>query len=318
MLGSITRTYTTRQWKDFDHLLVFLQSMVADGGKIVADDEIRIYFEQHQRDALLGEYIYDNSRGGKIKQSFVDLFDRLQMDMGIYSFTKALLAKFKNVTFDRNSRELQAAVETFLCEGGTVRLEHVREEIIGNAIGGSETTIIFMNFACYYLAKNPDCQNKLRTELKSGVPLEEVKYFDWVLSETLRLASPAFVNSRELNGDVELSGDTMISSKLIPWVCQFYMHRESEFWSDPEKFDPERWAKSPVPGSYFPFGMGKRRCVGEFYAIREATVSLAHMISKFEIRNADPNYKLEKPEDFNPDLTLRAKRPIMLVLKKIE
>lgn len=52
MLGSITRTYTTRQWKDFDHLLVFLQSMVADGGKIVADDEIRIYFEQHQRDAL--------------------------------------------------------------------------------------------------------------------------------------------------------------------------------------------------------------------------------------------------------------------------
>lgn len=142
------------------------------------------------------------------------------------------------------------------------------------------------------------------------------------MKETLRLASPAFVNSRELNGDVRLPArenrpEMTISGKLTPWLCQFYMHRDAEFWPEPDKFDPERWAEAIVPGSYFPFGMGKRRCVGEFYAIREAMVSVAHMISKFEIRNADPNYKLKDLDDFNPDLTLRAKRPIMLLLKEI-
>jgi cytochrome P450 len=66
------------------------------------------------------------------------------------------------------------------------------------------------------------------------------------------------------------------------------MHRDPRFFPDPERFDPERWtpeAKAARPQfSYFPFGGGPRRCIGESFAWMEAVLILATLARRWRLR----------------------------------
>ena len=270
MLGSVIRTYTKRQRKDFDDLITCLNDHV-DGPKISPTDEIRDYFELHQNQALIGEFIYyQTDEARKIPPELDPTFDKYQMDFELYTFVQNLLAQFTKagIKFKTSPLELQAAVESFFARGSELKArDHAFEEIIGNLIGGSETTIVFMNFACYFLAKYPEYQDKLRTAMRDNpnVPLKKINYVNHVLNETLRLGSPAFVTSRVLDDDVSVEprydqdgsmtrpGYTIPAGKAI-WFTQFFTHRDPEVWPEPEKFNPDRWADPgvPVPWKFLP------------------------------------------------------------------
>lgn len=47
----------------------------------------------------------------------------------------------------------------------------------------------------------------------------------------------------------------------------FSLHRDEKYFPDPERFDPERFNEenksSIYPGSYLPFGVGPRNCIGK-------------------------------------------------------
>jgi cytochrome P450 len=68
------------------------------------------------------------------------------------------------------------------------------------------------------------------------------------------------------------------------------MHRDPRFWPEPERFDPLRFtpeAKAARPQfSYFPFGGGPRRCVGEGFAWVEAVLILAALARRWRLRLA--------------------------------
>lgn len=50
------------------------------------------------------------------------------------------------------------------------------------------------------------------------------------------------------------------------WIPIYPFHRDAQYYPDPEKFDPERFSDdnkgSIVPGTYIPFGIGPRNCIG--------------------------------------------------------
>jgi cytochrome P450 len=60
------------------------------------------------------------------------------------------------------------------------------------------------------------------------------------------------------------------------------MHRDARFYANPDVFMPERWTdefKAQLPKyAYFPFGGGPRLCIGQQFAMMEATLILVMLV----------------------------------------
>ena len=94
-------------------------------------------------------------------------------------------------------------------------------------------------------------------------------------------------------------------------MSQWVTHRDPALFPDPEQFLPERWAhdlQRRLPRfAYFPFGGGPRVCIGNRFAMMEATLILAVLVKRFSFAPA-PDTKL----DLLPTVTLRPRAPVRL------
>jgi len=87
------------------------------------------------------------------------------------------------------------------------------------------------------------------------------------------------------------------------------VHRHPDFWPDPERFDPERFA----PGAdedrhmcaYIPFGAGPRRCIGEQLALLEMQIHFFVMARQFDLA-----YLGDTPPALEPQVNLRPREAI--------
>lgn len=217
-------------------------------------------------------------------------------------------------------RVLQAQLEAVLCRDGHIDRERVLQEMVSNLIGGSETTILMMSWGLYYLARNPEAQDRLREEaLQAGedpVPSIEVSelrrkwpYLFNVLREILRLASPAAAFNRPVIAETELDGFRLPAGTLV-WGSQYITHRSPHVWDQPEAFMPERFDEPVAPGSFFPFTLGPRMCVGMNYAYLEAAYALVTFCRHFHVEC------LEREVGYDMGLTFRPDRPIRVRLRR--
>ena len=174
-------------------------------------------------------------------------------------------------------------------------------------LGGFETTATLMQSISYELAKNSDVQKTLIKEVDqmlrklegktiSYEQLNEMKFLEMVVSETLRKWPSFRAVGRHCSKDYllkdEETGKTYKIKKgtdiLIPFGA---MQMDPIFFPDPEKFDPYRFSdenKGNIQtGTYLPFGMGPRICIGSRYAILEAKLLLFYIMTKFSIEKSD-------------------------------
>jgi hypothetical protein len=86
--------------------------------------------------------------------------------------------------------------------------------------------------------------------------------------------------------DVEIGGYCIPAAANVV-MSQWIMHRDPRFFSDPEKFDPDRWSTEnsrKLPKfAYFPFGGGPRQCIGASFAMMEVVLLLATIAGKVSI-----------------------------------
>lgn len=105
-----------------------------------------------------------------------------------------------------------------------------------------------------------------------------------VINESLRLYPPASVLPRMAFEDFKL-GDLHIPKGLSIWVPVLAIHHSEEIWGkDVNEFNPERFASKSFAGparNFLPFAAGPRNCVGQSFALMEAKIILAMLISKF-------------------------------------
>jgi cytochrome P450 len=91
------------------------------------------------------------------------------------------------------------------------------------------------------------------------------------------------------------------------------MHRDPRFYDRPEAFEPERWAddrRSHLPRyAYLPFGAGPRVCVGNGFAMMEATLILAALARRFR-----PSMAGTRAVAPFPTITLRPAEPMWMSL----
>jgi cytochrome P450 len=149
----------------------------------------------------------------------------------------------------------------------------------------TETTASLISWALVHLSGQDKHWERLHEEAmkRPDHPLTHdfVKSLDFhqsVISETLRIAPPVWMIPRVVSqdckiGHVSLQRGTRVL--LSPWVTQ----RLEQYFPDATSFSPDRWLNSPQPqrGSYFPFGLGGRICIGESYGRMAAVAMLYHL-----------------------------------------
>lgn len=200
--------------------------------------------------------------------------------------------------------------------------EQVRDEVMTLFLAGHETTANALTWTWYLLSQNPEAEKSFHSEvdevLGERLPtvddVARLKYTEMVLAESMRLYPPAWALGRLAVKDFQLDGYTIPAGSLI-LLSQFVMHRDERFFKDAEHFLPERWAEDEGEArpqySYFPFGGGPRRCIGESFAWMEGVLLLATIARKWRMRLV-PNHRVE----LQPVITLRPKHGMRMVVER--
>lgn len=171
----------------------------------------------------------------------------------------------------------------------------VRDEAVTLFVGGFENIATSLTWTWYLLAQHPEVERRLHAELDEvlggrlpGVEdLPRLAYTRMVFEESMRVYPPVPRLVRTAVRDYRVGGYTIPAGALVV-VSQYLLHRDPRFFPDPERFDPERWtpeAKRERPVySYFPFGGGPRRCIGDGFAYMEGVLVLATLATRWRLR----------------------------------
>jgi len=179
--------------------------------------------------------------------------------------------------------------------------EQVRDEAVNLLPAGNETTATGLIWTAYLLAQHPDIQEDIRREIAEvtggAAPtfdaLPRLERTTKAFKEAMRLYPPAYILTREAGEDVEIGGWTVPRGAQVH-LSPYITHRDARWFSEPDAFRPSRFdAESSLPrGSYLPFGLGPRACVGRSFAMMEAPVAIASILQRFRLRPA-PGHALE-------------------------
>lgn len=207
-----------------------------------------------------------------------------------------------------DQRKLVEEVETRLPSS---KVELSELEILSGAmlllIVALETTGSLLTHCTYLLAFHPEIQQKLYNELleiaefdNSGDKskfdydsLTSCQYLDCVISETLRMVTSVLQVDRISNRDYRIEKyDIDLPKGSVVFLSLHGLMNDPDWWDEPTKFKPDRFMpgnrEKIVPGSYCPFGIGPRHCIGMRFSLTEAKLALAKLIVRFRFEPA-PN-----------------------------
>lgn len=186
--------------------------------------------------------------------------------------------------------------------GQRMSAKQIRDELVTIIFAGHDTTAQTLTWACYLLSQHPDAEAQLHAEVSTllqgripSVPeLSTLSYTNMVLQETMRLYPPAWAIPRGAINDDEIGGYHIPAGSMVFSVV-YSAHRHLDFWDEPERFWPERFATEKVlnlpPGAYMPFGLGARACIGRHFAMQEALLLIATFAQRYQLRLL-PNHKV--------------------------
>jgi cytochrome P450 len=199
--------------------------------------------------------------------------------------------------------------------------KQVRDELMTIFFAGHETMAQALTWTWWLLAHHPTVAERLMDEVDQVLggraptahDLPKLPYTQMVLQESMRLYPPVWIFPRAARCDDEIDGYAIPAGSLI-FPCPLLTHRHPEFWPEPARFDPERFAPPQVETrpayAYYPFGGGPRLCIGANFAQLEGPLILATIAQRFRLRLVDSTPVLPKSV-----ITLHPDRPIPLRLE---
>jgi cytochrome P450 len=206
-------------------------------------------------------------------------------------------------------------------DGAPMPDRQVRDEVLTLMLAGHETTANALAWTWLLLDQNPAAADRLHAELDAAPPAAGPAELPWtraVIAESMRLYPPAWTVGRRMTEDVTLAGWPVPAGSLV-LASQWITHRDPRWWPEARAFRPERWltaagaydesAPGQPRGAYFPFGMGRRVCIGESFAWTEAVLALATLA-----RDWAPALVPGHPVALRPAVTLRPMYGLRMVL----
>jgi cytochrome P450 len=236
-----------------------------------------------------------------------------RLDEVVYGIIAAR-RKHEADTGDLLSMLIQARDE----DGGRMSDKQLRDEVMTFLLAGHETTALTLTWTWYLLSQHPAAEKALHDEtervLGDRAPefqdLSSLAYAESVIKESMRLYPPAWSLARTVVSPFELRGYTIPAGANVV-MSQWIMHRNPGFFTEPEKFDPDRWSRDRVQKlprfAYFPFGGGPRQCIGNSFAMMEATLLLVTIAQRFRMQHVAKRAVIPVP-----GFTLRPSSPMLM------
>lgn len=175
--------------------------------------------------------------------------------------------------------------------GQAMNDEQLIDNLLTFYLAGHETTAKALTWTLFLLSRSPQWASALEEEVErvtGGAPVEAVhvehlRLVQQVLKESMRIYPPVPMMSRQAVEDVRIDGHTIRAGTSV--VIPIYaLHRHRRRWQDPDAFDPERFSpqrEERIPRyQYLPFGAGPRICIGNAFAMIEATAILATLLRR--------------------------------------
>ncbi len=202
-------------------------------------------------------------------------------------------------------------------DGNGLSDELLLDECFTLFFAGHETTAAALTWAMHALNQYPEKLALARQEVDDvlqGKPmtfedLRRLPYLEAVIKETLRLYPPAPGFARAVQTPFS-AGDYDFPKRAIIFFNSFETHRREDLFVDAKRFIPERFldeATTPDRYAYFPFGAGSRICIGNMFAMMEATILLATLLQNADFARVD-----DAPVVMDPRITLRVRDPLKM------
>nr|QTC11271.1 cytochrome P450 4NV1 [Phenacoccus solenopsis] len=197
-------------------------------------------------------------------------------------------------TEDGEGRKQMRPFLDFVLTQGSFNDREIENEVQTFMFAGHDTTKSAISFCLYTLAHHQDIQEKLATEIRETLPniggeptyqdFLGLKYLENVIKESLRLHPPVGFISRKIDEDIKLSSGYVLPAGSTADISIFFVHRNNKYFSNPEKFIPERFEEKDTkrnPYCYIPFSAGPRNCIGQKFAMLEMRIILSLLILKY-------------------------------------
>jgi cytochrome P450 len=184
--------------------------------------------------------------------------------------------------------------------GQPLSAAEIRDQVLVFLLAGHETTAGALTFTLHLLGRHPEIQERVAADGDLARA---------ALLEGMRLYPPAYSTERRADADTTLRGRRVPAGTRV-MLSSYVTHRHPDFWPEPERFDPGRFTgeqKRPRY-AYFPFGGGPRSCIGEHFALLEATILLRTILARHRVEALDASLRLA------PMITLRPAGPVRAVL----
>ncbi|MFE3579285.1 cytochrome P450 [Streptomyces vinaceus] len=172
----------------------------------------------------------------------------------------------------------------------------VYDQVVTFLMAGVETTAATIVWAQRMIGAHPHIAARLRRELHTvldgALPdhehLSALKFTRQILTETLRLYPPGWFLTRTAATDTAL-GETHVPAGTEILFSPYALHRNARVFPRPHTFDPDRWHPSRVTiqqrQGFFAFGAGRRKCIGDAFGMAAATLALAVINSRWNLRH---------------------------------
>lgn len=178
-------------------------------------------------------------------------------------------------------------------EGNGLSDQELRDELMTLLVAGHETTATAIAWSLYWVHRQPEILERLRTELaatptEDPVALTKQPYLSAVCNETLRFYPVAMLTfPRRVEQPISIQGYDLVPGQVV--IGSIYLlQRRPDLYPQPDQFRPERFLNRQYgPFEFMPFGAGARRCVGAALAQYEMAIVLGTLLQNYDLNLAN-------------------------------
>ncbi|XP_038213694.1 cytochrome P450 4d2-like [Zerene cesonia] len=212
-----------------------------------------------------------------------------------------------------------------LLNGEPIPEDMINEEITLVCWTGHYTTTMTMAHTLYCLAKHPEVQNRVLEEQKSiyqkdifkkptNHELTEMKYLEAVIKESIRVIPTVTKIGRQLKNDLKFKDGRVVPADTTLVVFYEAIYQDPKTFTEPEKYNPERFFSPMHNHAFVPFSAGPRNCIGFRYAWSAMKATISNIIRRYELTLGGPG---TEPQ-FAYRIITESKNGIHLKLRKRE